>query len=144
MSELDDLRARVAAAERVCHLFGMTGVRMETDRDKALTQAWLEWAGDHHSKSLRPSDAEIETLAARREVIRNNTLVRLGREARERLDEECRMTVLEALYERQHEPDVFWGHRWGDWTRSQQHPDYEHRDCADPDCRRVQTRRWSA
>ncbi len=141
MTELDDLRARVAAAERVCHLVGITGARMDTDRDKALTQAWSEWNREHRGKSLPPTDAEIETLAARRVVIGNNTRVRLDREARQRLDEECRMTVLEAVYERQHEPEVYAAHVWGDWVRSEQFPDYEMRDCADQACLRRQTRR---
>lgn len=140
MSEIDDLRRRLAAAERVCILFGKTAARGETDRDKALTQAWLEWSREWRAAAPEVTDSEILELAARRDVIRNNTLARLRRQVVDKLEHECRGTVLEALYERQHEPEAYAAHQWGGWRPCDGFPRYEQRDCADPQCRRVQTR----
>lgn len=144
MTEIDDLRQRLAAAERVCHLFGISAAHTETDREKATTQAWQEWSHTYGRLAAKVPDDEIERLAARRDIIHNRTLARLQRESAERLEQECRATVLEALYEKQHEPEVYAGHVWGPWRTVPEHPEFEMRDCADEACRRVQTRRAEA
>lgn len=135
----EELLRRLAAAERVCVLVGITGSAGVSDRDKAKTQAWMEWNRAYGHLAPRVADDEVLTLAARRDVIRDNTLLRLKREDRDRLNEECKGTVLEALYERHHEPEVHAAHRWGEWRAVQRFPDYERRDC-DGHCNRVQTR----
>lgn len=135
----DELLQRLAAAERVCVLVGITGASGTTDRDKAKTQAWMEWHRAYGTLAADISDDEILHLAARRDVIRDNTIVRLRQETRERLKEEVKGTLLEAMYERQHEPEVYAAHRWGEWTAVAGFPDYEHCDC-DGHCQRVQTR----
>lgn len=140
MSEIDDLRRRLAAAERVCQLVGITAASGETDRDKALGQAWSEWSREYRPLAQPVTDDEILQLAARRDIVRNRTLARLQRESAERLEQECRATVLEALYEQQHEPEVWAAHAWGEWRPYDDYPQYEHRDCADEACRRIQTR----
>jgi hypothetical protein len=144
VTEIDDLRQRLAAAERVCYLFGITGVRTETDREKATTQAWQEWSHTYGRLAPEVPDDEIERLAARRDIIRNRTLGRLRREGRERLEAECRVTVLEAIYERQHEPEVYAAHQWGQWCVVPGNPEFQMRDCGDQACRRVQTRHTPA
>lgn len=140
MSEIDDLRCRLAAAERVCQLVGITAATGETDRDKAKTQAWMEWSHAYGRLSSRPTDDEILELAARRDVIRDNTLVKIRRRTVESLDRECRGTLLEALYESQHEPEVHAAHRWGEWRSNPAFPEFQQRDC-NGHCDRVQTRR---
>lgn len=139
MTEIEDLRRRLAAAERVCYLVGITGATGSTDRDKAKTQAWMEWSHEYGNLAVRLTDDEVLALAARREVIRNNTLVRLRAKTRAHLEAECKATVLEALYERQHEPEVT--HTWEDWRQCQEFPEFEQRGCRDDQCLRVQTRR---
>lgn len=140
MSEIDDLRRRLAAAERVCQLVGITAARSETDQDKALGQAWSEWSRQYRSLALPVTDDEVLRLAARRDIIRNRTLARMQRESAERLGQECHATVLEAVYEQQHEPEVWAAHVWGEWRTCDRFPQFEQRDCTDEACRRIQTR----
>lgn len=96
-SAADALGRRLAAAERVCYLVGITAARTETDRDKALTQAWQEWARDYRQACAGVSDAEVVELAARRDVIRQRTLARLGREAEAEKERLRRLDLLECL-----------------------------------------------
>lgn len=78
MAELiDDLRRRVLAAERVCYLFGITSARHETERDKAVTQAWMDWSAAFNDDVPRVTDEEITELARRRDEIRAATLRRI-------------------------------------------------------------------
>lgn len=77
--DLESLRRRVAAAERVCYLYGLSSSHRQTDREKATLQAWLEWHREHGGAVQPVSDAEVLQLAARRDVIRNNTLARIRR-----------------------------------------------------------------
>lgn len=140
MSEIEELRQRLAAAERVCCLVGITAARIDGDREKALGQAWREWAHDYAASAAKLTDDEILTLAARQDIIRNRTLAKLHREAADGLEKECRASTLEARYEQQHEPEAFAAHVWGAWRTVPGHPAYEMRDCADEACRRVQTR----
>lgn len=75
MAEIDDLRRRLAAAEKVCYLFGITGVRHETQRERATLQAWMDW---HERYDAEPvPDEEIDRLAQRRREIREATLRRI-------------------------------------------------------------------
>lgn len=137
---LTELMRRLDVAERVCWLVGITAAG-ESERDKALTQAYMGWSRHYRSHARPVTDEEIAQLAARRDVIRDTTIARLHRETRDRLDAECRDSLLEAIYERQHEPEAFAAHQWGAWRPVKGHEDYESRDCADEQCRRVQTRR---
>lgn len=78
VDELLALRARVAAAERVCVLFGPTASGgTQTDRDKATAQAWTQWAHRYAAVAHRPNAAEVERLAARWDIICNLTLMRI-------------------------------------------------------------------
>jgi hypothetical protein len=71
---------RLEMAERVCVLFGWTGSRSETVKDKALAQAWQEWASTVPEGFLSPKEhpeldeEAIATLAAKRDEIRAQTL----------------------------------------------------------------------
>jgi hypothetical protein len=140
VTELEDLRRRLEAAERVCYLVGITGAAGQSDRDKAKTQAWMDWSNEFGRLGPRLTDDEILQLAARRDVIRNHVLARIRCETTEMLERECRGTLLEALYESQHEPDVHAAHRWGEWRTSPRFPELQQRNC-DGHCNRVQTRR---
>lgn len=75
-----DLEARLAAAERVCVLVGWTPQASNSDRSKALSQAWQEWHRVYGQLAPEPSDDEVVELAARRDVIRNVTLSRIRQE----------------------------------------------------------------
>lgn len=78
----DQAWERLDFAERVCNLVGVTGAPGGSDRDKALTQAFIEW-NIRYGRLARPvSDDEVLELAARREVIQNNAMSRLRREGR--------------------------------------------------------------
>ena len=98
MAEIDDLRRRLAAAERVCYLVGISGARSESDRDKAATQAWMDWSHDYRPLVTPVSDKEIAELATRRDVIRQRTLERLRRESAEEQERQRRLDFLECLY----------------------------------------------
>jgi hypothetical protein len=80
VSKIEELRARLAAAERVCVLFGWTCAAGNSDRDKAVTQAWQEWHHAYGHVAPQPGDDEVMQLAARRDVIRNVTLMRLRKD----------------------------------------------------------------
>lgn len=87
MAEIDDaeltaLRARLAAAEQVCMLYGWTGARRESDQDKALHEVWSDWV-DLSGVSLLPedhpelSDERIAELARKRDATRARVLARI-------------------------------------------------------------------
>lgn len=77
MREVDDLRRRLEAAERVCVLFGATASTGETERDKALGQAWSEWNQRYRGDAPTVNDRETEILARRRDQIRDATVGRI-------------------------------------------------------------------
>ena len=80
-SQVETLRARLAAAEKVCVLLGWTTARNDTDQDKALHELWVEWM-DLSGVSADPadhpelSDEHIARLARRRDETRARTLER--------------------------------------------------------------------
>jgi hypothetical protein len=71
-----ELEARLAAAELVCNLVGITGSSGKSDRDRALTQAWQDW---HHAygRHVLPAELPIAELARRRDEITARTLARI-------------------------------------------------------------------
>lgn len=77
---MSTVEERLVAAEKVCLLFGWTGVKGNTVRDKATTQAWIEWARLYPKDYCDPpnhpdlNDEAIEALAAERDRIRAETL----------------------------------------------------------------------
>jgi hypothetical protein len=78
-SEVEELRKRLALAEQVCKMVGITAVSFESDREMALTQAWMEWSKSLPSDyDIRPSDEKVLELASERRRIRAETLARLG------------------------------------------------------------------
>jgi hypothetical protein len=84
MSEIpEEIRKRLEAAERVCVLYGWTGVTEESERSKALHELWSEWvkmvSPGFTSRAAHPdlSDERIAELAARRDEIREQTLARM-------------------------------------------------------------------
>lgn len=90
-SELRDenkaLRHRLAIAERVCVLYGWTGQRHETERDKALHEVWSFWHNLPDTDSSPDGNPEltdelISELAAQRDATRARTLERIRREGR--------------------------------------------------------------
>lgn len=97
--EVAALRRRLALAESVCVLFGWTGVRGSTDRDKALHELWSMWSdlpGADNSPEGNPelTDSLISDLARRRDETRARTLARIWGmtedEAREYVKQEGR------------------------------------------------------
>ena len=73
--DYDQLRERLAVAETVCTIFGWTGTRTDGERDKAVSQAWQEWAIAYGSPKPTPEwDERVTELAAKRDEIRNRTL----------------------------------------------------------------------
>ncbi|MEU8158158.1 hypothetical protein AB0B94_31270 [Micromonospora sp. NPDC048986] len=76
----DDMFRRLEAAERVCALLGISVSRSDTDRDKAVTQAWMDWHRDYGHLTQDPTDAEVVALASRRDITRNMTLLRLDQD----------------------------------------------------------------
>jgi hypothetical protein len=87
MSEVEELRRRLEAAERVCVLYSWTGHVHDSDRGKALHELWAEWAG-LPGTSWQPedhpdlSDERISELARRRDDKRARTLDRIYGEGR--------------------------------------------------------------
>jgi hypothetical protein len=82
MSEIDELRERLAAAEQVCVLVGWSAIGNQTDPlQRALTQAWLDWT--HRPDVGQPDpqspewQARVQDLANRRTATRTLTLGRL-------------------------------------------------------------------
>lgn len=76
---LDGLRL----AERVCALVGWTATG-HSERDKALTEVWMEWSRSRPGMSTRDAwpdldDEGIKALAERRDATRAATLDRLFR-----------------------------------------------------------------
>lgn len=78
LAELSQLRSRLEYAENVCLMLGWSGA-MDSQRGKATTQLWMEWARvvgneftdpDQHADLIAREDA----LAAERDRIRARTL----------------------------------------------------------------------
>ena len=79
--EIERLRADLLRAERVCAMAGWTAAD-GTERGKALTQVWMEWAHERPSMTEREawpdlSDEGIAALAAQRDQTRAETLAAL-------------------------------------------------------------------
>lgn len=73
-----DLEQRLEFAEKVCRLFGITATGpQDCDEEKALTQAWQEWQHRFGRELPKLSEAEIHELAARRDITRDATAIRL-------------------------------------------------------------------
>lgn len=75
-----DLRAWVArlrAAEKVCVLYGMSSHPAHSDRQRACTQAWAEWAMHAPEPVPLVTDAEIARLASARAEVIADTIARL-------------------------------------------------------------------
>ena len=82
-TEAAELRERLAAAERVCLMYGWTGSVDDSDRDKAAHELWLQWCETPASAwtlQTTPdlSDEYIAELARKRDATRAATLARLG------------------------------------------------------------------
>lgn len=78
--EIRRLRLRVAAAEQVATIFGWCGIADDSERGKAATQAWMDWAHEYGTPHASPEWAErIRVLAARRDETRSAVLARLQR-----------------------------------------------------------------
>lgn len=74
----DELLRRLAAAEQVCVLYGWTAASDDTDRDKATTQAWMQWQSKYGVGGPTPAwNARVAELAAERDRIRAHTLRRI-------------------------------------------------------------------
>lgn len=88
--EVHRLRLRVAAAEQVCVIFGWTAAAGTSDRDKAVEQAWQDWADAYGAFSPTPEWRErVKELARRRDEIRAQALAKIrgARSAEERSDD---------------------------------------------------------
>lgn len=69
------LEARLAAAETVCTIYGWCGNAEDSLKDKAATQAWMDWHNTYGSPKPSPEWRQrIAELAARRDAIRAKTL----------------------------------------------------------------------
>jgi hypothetical protein len=104
VAEIDDLRARLAAAELVCRLVGTAAADQQTDQGRAVTQAWMEWSHAYRHLVDPVSDEQVLELAARRDVIRNHTLARLRKQDEQNRLDRDRLGFLEFLYEQQERP----------------------------------------
>lgn len=76
-ADIEILVRRLEAAELVCNLVGICGSASNSDRDKALTQAWMDWSHAYRDRHVKPADLPIAELAARRDEIRSRTLARI-------------------------------------------------------------------
>lgn len=79
--QVEALAEALRTAERVCALVGWTGTG-STEREKALTQVWMEWSDSRPGMSNPDAwpdldDASITALAAQRDATREATLARL-------------------------------------------------------------------
>lgn len=81
--DLDQLRARLAAAEDLCVMFAWTVGGRGSDRDKAAHELWKRWvdvSGNDCSREQNPHLTEelITELATKRDATRRATLARMG------------------------------------------------------------------
>lgn len=80
-TEVNQMRHRLRLAERLCLVFGWTGID-DSPRGKAATQLWTEWAhhvgDDFTGPEAHPelNDGSLEALAAERDRMREETLRR--------------------------------------------------------------------
>lgn len=72
------LRARLLLAETHCVIYGSTGSRMETDREKASTQSWMDWFHAHRHEAPDVTDEQVAELARRRDEIQTRTLAAIA------------------------------------------------------------------
>lgn len=81
LAEVDRLRTRLAAAEQVATLVGWCASRDHSERGKAATQAWMDWANAYGAPERDEAwDERIRELARRRDEIRAHTLAAIARE----------------------------------------------------------------
>lgn len=83
-------KQELEAARLVCVLFGWTASAGDSDEDKAVAQAWHDWANTYGAISPTPEwRARVKELARRRDEIRQRTLasIRGARSAEERSDD---------------------------------------------------------
>lgn len=74
---MENLKARLEAAERVCRFYGWAPARSDTDVDKATYMAWARWTALVPAVVLRPTaedEGEIARLAVERDAVRERTL----------------------------------------------------------------------
>lgn len=71
---IGELRARVAAAEKVAYLSGINAGRDSSPRSMALTQAWMDWDNEYGHQVTPVTEEEINRLAAVRKKIHQTTL----------------------------------------------------------------------
>lgn len=74
------LEDRVRMAERVCALVGINATDRQTERGKALTQAWMHWSHSYGGRAVPVTDDEVAKLAAERDEIVTATLARIERD----------------------------------------------------------------
>jgi hypothetical protein len=81
-------KEELAAAAQVCVLFGWTAAAGDSDNDKAVAQAWQDWANAYGAISPTPEwRAKVTELARRRDEIRAKTLASIRGGAEERSDD---------------------------------------------------------
>lgn len=79
----EQLEARLKVAEDVCVLFGWTGARGDSERERAVSQMWMTWAsmvGFEASDvtANRAINSMVPQLAAERSRIHSATLRRIA------------------------------------------------------------------
>ena len=80
LAEVEALRERVAAAERVCVILGGLPPLDDSVRGKAALQAWLDWSAAYHRHAAGVSLQQEAELARRRDEIRAATVARFRAE----------------------------------------------------------------
>lgn len=80
-SEIEALKARLEAAERTCVLLGWYALPDDSERGKAVLQAWMDWSAlpgvETGPAAHRDLEALIPELARRRDETRARTLDRI-------------------------------------------------------------------
>jgi hypothetical protein len=88
--QLAALQERLAAAEQVCVLFSWTSSGGDSDRDRAVAQAWMDWKHGYAPNLPDPQSPEwqarIQDLANRRTAVRTITVARIRRDRDEGTD----------------------------------------------------------
>lgn len=82
VTSVDALLERLAAAERVCLMFGWTGSTGTSDHDKALHELWSDWVNLSGVSQLprdhpELGDDRIAELARQRDEKRSRALARI-------------------------------------------------------------------
>lgn len=73
---LEQLKARLAAAELVCVAYGISPARHDSDREKATHELWSDWQELAQADMTSLSDERIVELARRRDANRAEALRR--------------------------------------------------------------------